>query len=157
MIFQILHWTCRLGLAGIFFYTGSIKIQSPLQFAVVLSGYKIFPAWMILPLTDYFPWVEITLGILLVIGWKIRYVALSACGLLASFSILLTITYFRGIEANCGCFSFEDSITPATIARDALIILPAIYLAAEPLLRARRVSVASQNKGTEQPFPSPEQ
>jgi uncharacterized membrane protein YphA (DoxX/SURF4 family) len=151
MIFRILHWTCRLGLAGIFFYTGSIKIQSPLQFAVTLSGYKIFPTWMIMPLTDYFPWVEITLGILLIIGWKIRYVALGACALLASFSTLLTITYFRGIPANCGCFSFEDSITPLAILRDGLILIPAIYLATEHFMRARWLSIAVQNKGTKQP------
>jgi uncharacterized membrane protein YphA (DoxX/SURF4 family) len=156
MTFQILHWICRLGLAGIFFYTGSIKLQSPLQFAATLSGYKIFPTWMIMPLTDYFPYVEITLGILLIIGWKIRYVALAACALLASFSTLLTITYFRGIPANCGCFSFEDSITPLTILRDGLILIPAIYLAAEPFMRACWLSVTARNKGAEQALPSVE-
>jgi uncharacterized membrane protein YphA (DoxX/SURF4 family) len=154
MIFRILHWTCRVALAGIFFYTGSIKIQSPLQFAATLSGYKIFPIWMIMPISDYFPWVEITLGTLLLIGWKIRYVALGACGLLATFSILLTSTYFRGIDANCGCFSFEDSITPLTIARDALIILPAIYLAAESVLRTRWSSSTAHDTKTGQ-LPSP--
>jgi putative oxidoreductase len=150
MTFQILHWTCRLTLAGIFFYTGHIKIQSPLQFAATLSGYKIFSTSIIMPLADYFPWVEITLGILLIIGWKIRYVALGACCLLASFSILLAVTYFRGIEANCGCFSFNDSITPLTIVRDGLILLPAIYLAAESVLRARWGLSVAQDGETQQ-------
>jgi putative oxidoreductase len=144
MIFRILHWTCRGLLAGIFLYTGFIKVESPLQFAAVLFGYKLFPDSLILPLSHYFPWIEIALGILLLIGWRIRYVSMGACGLLATFIVILAVTYLRGIEANCGCFSFDDRITALTVARDALIILPALYLVAEPMLRSRLDSSAAQ-------------
>ncbi|NWG12564.1 MAG: DoxX family membrane protein [Acidobacteria bacterium] len=137
MIIFILHWASRLILAGTFLYTGYIKLQSPLQFAAILSGYQLFPEPLILPLTDYFPWVEMGLGILLLSGWKIRHVALGACGLLLAFTAILTITYLRGIEANCGCFSFDDRITPLTIGRDMLILIPALFLTAEPRLRPR--------------------
>jgi uncharacterized membrane protein YphA (DoxX/SURF4 family) len=142
-IARVLHWISRFLLAGIFLYTGYIKIESPLQFSAILYGYKLFPNSLILPLTHYFPWVEIALGILLLAGWKIRYVSLAACGLLATFIAVLATTYFRGIEANCGCFSFDDRITPLTILRDGLIILPAIYLSAESALQARRCSPAA--------------
>jgi putative oxidoreductase len=128
MLMRILHWLCRLILAGIFLYTGYIKLRSPLQFAAVLAGYQLFPDALILPMADYFPWVEIALGVLLIVGWKIRYVAIAACALLASFLIVLSITYFRGIEANCGCFSFEDRISLLTLGRDTLILLPALFL-----------------------------
>lgn len=129
MLLRILHWLSRCILAGIFLYTGYIKIRSPLQFAAVLSGYQLFPDSLILPLTDYFPWIEIALGVLLLIGWKIRYVAIAACALLAAFLTVLTITYFRGIEANCGCFSFDDRISLLTLGRDTLILVPALFLA----------------------------
>jgi uncharacterized membrane protein YphA (DoxX/SURF4 family) len=137
MLFKILHWGCRLLLAGIFLYTGYIKLESPLQFAAVLSGYQLFPDALILPLTQYFPWVEIALGVLLLVGLKIRYVAFGACLLLGTFIAVLALTYFRGIEANCGCFSFEDRISPLTLLRDGIILLPAIYLVVEPVLRRR--------------------
>lgn len=143
-IFQVLHWICRLGLGAIFLYTGYIKIESPLQFAAILSGYQIFPEALIVPLTFYFPWVEIGLGILLLIGWMMRYVSLAACALLASFTAVLTITYARGIQANCGCFSFDDQITIFTIVRDGIIILPAIYLLIYSTLQKRRGSTAAQ-------------
>jgi uncharacterized membrane protein YphA (DoxX/SURF4 family) len=143
-IVRALHWTCRIVLGGIFLYTGHIKLESPLQFAAILSGYKLFPDSLIVPLTYYFPWVEIALGMLLLVGWKIRYISLAACGLLATFSAVLAVTYFRGIDANCGCFSFNDRITSLTILRDGIIILPAIYLAADSALRARRGSSAAQ-------------
>ncbi len=129
MIMRILHWLCRIILSGIFLYTGYIKLRSPLQFAAVLAGYQLFPDSLILPMADYFPWVEIALGVLLLAGWKIRYVAVAACALLASFLTVLSITYFRGIDANCGCFSFEDRISPLTLGRDTLILLPALFLA----------------------------
>jgi len=202
--FRVLHWASRIALSVIFFYTGYIKLESPLQFAAVLSGYQLFPDWLIIPLMDYFPWLEIVLGVLLLFGWKtrgivagaiflcagyiklglplpnaaplsgyksfldpviiplvnhfpwieialgalllipwkIRHVSTAACGLLASFIAVLTITYLRGIDANCGCFSFDDRITPLTIVRDGLIILPAIYLMVEDALWARFGSAA---------------
>jgi putative oxidoreductase len=138
-IFRIFHWIFRLGLAGIFLYTGYIKLAAPLQFAAVLYGYQLFPTDLILPMSKYFPWVEIALAILLLVGWKMRYVALAACGLIMTFIAILAITYFRGIDANCGCFSFGDRITPLTIVRDGLILLPALYLAAESVLHARQI------------------
>lgn len=99
---------------------------------------------LIMPLSHYFPWIEIALAILLLIGWKIRYVSMGACGLLAAFIVNLAVNYLRGIDANCGCFSFDDRITALTVVRDALIILPALYLIAEPMLRSRLDSSAPQ-------------
>lgn len=137
MILRIFHWLSRCILAGIFLYTGYIKIRSPLQFAAVLSGYQLFPDALILPVADYFPWIEVALGVLLLAGWKIRYFAAAACVLLASFLTVLTITYFRGIDANCGCFSFEDRISLLTIGRDTLILLPALFLSLVPVPRPK--------------------
>jgi putative oxidoreductase len=143
MILRILHWLCRCLLAGIFIYSGYVKTQNPLQFAGAITGYKLFSdhyAWLIWPIAEYFPWFEIALGLFLLflIGRKIRYAAGAAAALLLFFIILLTITYLRGIDANCGCFSFDDRISPKTIARDSLMLLPALdLLFVEPLLRKR--------------------
>ena len=137
MILTIFHWLSRLFLAGVFFYSGYIKIREPLQFAVALTGYQLIPENLILPIATYFPWIEILLGIALLIGWKVRYFAAGATALLLFFSLLLVITYFRGIDANCGCFSFDDPITPLTILRDGLIVIPAVYLLLESRIRVR--------------------
>lgn len=128
----LLHWLSRTILAAIFLYTGYIKIKEPLQFAVAISGYKLFPDNFIYPIAQYFPWFEIALGILLLIGWKIRYVAGASAALLLFFTVIISVTYLRGIDANCGCFSFHDKITPKTIARDSIILLPALFLLWKP-------------------------
>ena len=137
-ILNVLHWLTRFILGGIFIYTGYIKVKAPLQFAVALTGYQLLPENLIWPIAKYFPWIEIALGVALLIGWRIRFFSLGAVGLLAFFTTLLTVTYWRGINANCGCFSFDDPISPKTILRDSLLLVPAIFLAVESYGRELR-------------------
>ena len=134
---KIFHWLCRLVLAGIFIYSGYVKLQEPLQFAVAIAGYKLLPENLIFPMATYLPWLEVALGVGILIGWKMRYFASAAAALLLFFIIVLAITISRGIEANCGCFSLDERISPKTIARDSLILIPALYLMAEHRLKKR--------------------
>ena len=127
-LLRIVHWGCRVILAAMFFYTGWIKIDQPLQFAVTLVGYDLFPEAWIPFFAQWFPWAEIALGVFLLIGWKMRYVAAATTALLLFFTVILSITYFRGIDANCGCFDFNSKISPLTILRDSIILIPALYL-----------------------------
>lgn len=143
MILKALHWLTRILLAVVFIYTGYIKLQEPLQFAAAVTGYQLVPEALIWPVATYFPWVEIILGIALLVGWKIRYFSLGAVGLLLFFTFLMLLTYFRGIEANCGCFSFDDPISLKTIFRDSLLLIPAAFLAAESHFRARPMARAN--------------
>jgi uncharacterized membrane protein YphA (DoxX/SURF4 family) len=159
---HVLHWLSRCILAGIFIYSGYIKVEngwgSTLQFSGVLAKYQLFPDAYIWPIAEYFPWFEITLGLLLLIGWKfIRYIAGAATALLVFFIAILTITYFRGIEANCGCFSFDDRISPKTIARDSLILIPALYLLITGSLRNRRLKNENPEPGIQNPEPDKQQ
>jgi len=147
-IFQIAHWVCRVLLAAMFFYTGWIKINQPLQFAVTLMGYDLFPETWIPFFAQWFPWAEIALGVFLLIGWKIRYVAAATTALLLFFTVILSITYFRGIDANCGCFDFDSRISPMTILRDSIILIPALFL-----LFARRKKTGSEEPVNTQKTP----
>jgi uncharacterized membrane protein YphA (DoxX/SURF4 family) len=137
MITKILHWLCRLILAGVFIYSGYVKIQEPLQFAVAISGYKMVPENLIFPMAKSLPWLEIFLGLAILIGWKIRYFSAATAALLLFFIAVLAITISRGIEANCGCFSLDEKISPLTILRDSLFLIPALYLVLEPQLTKR--------------------
>jgi uncharacterized membrane protein YphA (DoxX/SURF4 family) len=137
MTLKIVHWLFRLILAGIFLYSGYMKIQEPLQFAVAIAGYKLVPEHFVFPLAKCLPWLEIALGYNFLIGWKTRWNSIAASALLLMFIIVLAITVGRGIEANCGCFSLDERISPKTIARDSLILIPALYLAIESRLLKR--------------------
>jgi uncharacterized membrane protein YphA (DoxX/SURF4 family) len=130
-----------------FFYTGYVKIESPLQFAVTLLGYELFPEALIPFVAQWFPRAEIALGVFLLIGWKIRYVAAATTALLLFFTVILSITYFRGIDANCGCFDFNSKISPLTILRDSIILIPALYLLFERWLFPRLEPAKSDEPG----------
>ena len=138
----ILHWLCRIALAAVFIYSGFIKIQATLQFAVAITGYKLIPDRFIFPIATYFPWVEIALGVLILTGWKIRWSSMAASALMLFFIVLLSVTLARGIETNCGCFGFGDRITWKTIVRDGSLLIPALFLLMESRLHSR--SKASQ-------------
>jgi hypothetical protein len=60
------------------------------------------------------------------------------------FIALLTITYLRGIDADCGCFGSGAKISPLTILRDSLMLLPALYLAFEGKFRRKYAAGAGQ-------------
>jgi uncharacterized membrane protein YphA (DoxX/SURF4 family) len=137
MTLKIIHWLCRLILAGVFIYSGYIKLQEPLQFAVAISGYKMVPENLIFPMAKYLPWVEVILGLAILIGWKIRYFSAATAALLLFFIVILVITISRGIEANCGCFGLDERISPLTILRDSLFLIPALYLTFESRLTKR--------------------
>jgi len=136
---RILHWLCRILIAAVFLYSGYVKARATLQFAIAITGYKLVPEAFILPLATYLPWLEIALGLGVLIGWKMRYFAAAVSALLVFFIAILTLTYLRGIEADCGCFGFGDRISPRTILRDSLILIPALYLVVEGRFRAGRL------------------
>ena len=141
MVKTFLTWASRVVLAGVFLYGGYTKLQAELQFASAIAGYRLLPDKLILPVASYLPWLEIILGLLLLTGWYSRFVAGFAGALLAFFIIIMTITYFRGIEADCGCFGVGERISPLTIARDSLFLIPAIFLLLEPRFRRPRETV----------------
>lgn len=138
MVITFLTWASRVVLAGVFIYGGYTKLQAELQFAAAIAGYRLLPDKLILPVATYLPWFEIILGLLLLTGWYRRVVAGFAAGLLTLFIIIMTITYLRGIEADCGCFGVGERISPTTIARDSLFLIPAVFLLIAP--RFKKIS-----------------
>ena len=53
----------------------------------------------------------------LLVGWQPRYFATFAALLLSGFMTAMSVTYARGIEADCGCFGLGDPISRTTLAR----------------------------------------
>jgi uncharacterized membrane protein YphA (DoxX/SURF4 family) len=138
MILHILHWCCRLFLGGIFIYAGYTKMENSLQLAAAVEAYQLLPPHLVIWVAKILPWFEIILGAALAIGIATRYTAAVAMGFLAFFIGVMLVTYLRGIEADCGCFGVGERISPFTLARDALFILPALFLVVQPWLESRR-------------------
>lgn len=136
-ILGILHWACRLFLGGIFIYAGYTKIENSLQFAVAVEGYQLLSPDSVIWVVKILPWLEIVLGVALLSGLVIRFTAGFAGAFLMFFIGVMLVTYLRGIEADCGCFGVGERISPYTLVRDSLFILPALFLVVRPWLESR--------------------
>jgi uncharacterized membrane protein YphA (DoxX/SURF4 family) len=143
VVLRALSWVFRLTLAAIFIYAGVIKMYPPIQrdfFILDLSTYQLLPLWAITLIAWVLPPFEVALGLLLLSGWKLRYSSAASALLLLGFMGVMLFTYLRGVEANCGCFGDGEPISPWTLTRDSLILVPALFL----ILYSWRLRPASQ-------------
>ncbi len=95
----------RVGLGGLFVYASVPKVMDPPAFAHILWNYKILPDLLISPLAIVLPWIELLVGIALVLGILRGGAALLAGLLLLTFVAGLSVDVARGIAIDCGCFS----------------------------------------------------
>ncbi len=98
--------SARLLLGGLFAVSGVIKlIEPPENFMTAIHAYDLLPVWMERPLAESLPWVEMTSGLLLLLGLLTR-ISLAVVALqLLVFTAALGSTLLRGISLeDCGCF-----------------------------------------------------
>ena len=139
MLWRILQWLARLFLAGLFLTAGYVKLRNPFLFEMAVDSYQLLPPTGVIIVARTVPWMEIALGLLLLVGWKLPYFATFTALLLGFFLTMMGIAYSRGIEATCGCFGFGGQVSSRTLARDAGLFGIAVYLAVYCWKR-RRVS-----------------
>jgi uncharacterized membrane protein YphA (DoxX/SURF4 family) len=97
----------RVMVASVFIVSGTEKLLQPSQnFLYVIQGYQIFP-WLIVErmVAVVFPWIELFLGVLLMLGLWLR-VTLSGLWLCTlTFILLVGQAQIRLLPiSSCGCF-----------------------------------------------------
>ena len=121
----------RLGLAAMFLYAAYTKLKvSYLLFAMSIEAYQVLPPEAALVVARVVPWLELAVGLWLLVGWRIPHAALTSALILAGFFGLMTVTYARGLAIDCGCFGLGEALTWKTLARDGTFVVAAISLAA---------------------------
>ena len=139
-------WIGRLLLGGIFVYAGYTKLVYPNHnlwpyfmlkfsvstnlstFAFQVESYKVLGAEGASLVAHTLPFVEIMLGLLLLIGWKFRIWAAMATAILAGFLTLVTRAYLLHMEINCGCFGTPEPLTGMTVLRDGALVALALLV-----------------------------
>ncbi|HYL11196.1 MAG TPA: MauE/DoxX family redox-associated membrane protein [Candidatus Acidoferrales bacterium] len=131
----------RLGLGAIFVYAGYVKLALPgmsprpplgvalALFAMQIDSYQLLPFWAVNSLAHTLPFVELALGLLLVTGLQVRWVASFSSLLLAGFFAVMVRTYAKGLEINCGCFGPGEALGVKTLIRDGLLLTLAVGVA----------------------------
>jgi uncharacterized membrane protein YphA (DoxX/SURF4 family) len=120
----------RLMLAGVFLYAAWTKLRQPwLMFALSIDAYQLLPEWAVLTTARVLPWLELAIGVLLLIGVWLRYVSILAAAILGVFFAIMLLSFGKGMGIDCGCFGVGEPLTAKTLARDGLLLAAAIMLA----------------------------
>ena len=97
----------RVFVGGFFLYAAIPKIAEPLAFATSISHYEMMPLWTVNAFALVVPWLEVLIGVALVVGYKLRTSSLIAGGLLLMFTGAVAWAIMHGLEIDCGCFGAE--------------------------------------------------
>lgn len=135
---------CRIFIGVLFVFFAAIpKILDPVSFAESYEAYNLGSEAFInatSPLAAVFiPWFEFVVGLLFLVGYRLRLAAFGITGLLAVFLVGIGINLVRGSVMDCGCFEFfgllkvlgiKEELDIWTFVRDIVFIaltLPAFF------------------------------
>lgn len=95
-------------LAGVFIWSGMVKILDPEAFALSVYRYHLLPFWAVNAVALWIPMLELVCGATLLFVPRLRPATLLVLlGLLIIFSGGIGINLIRGNEVSCGCFSMS--------------------------------------------------
>lgn len=126
---RALQWGLRLLVAAVLIYAAYMKLKdSYLIFAMSIDAYQLLPPWAVMFVARTLPTFELLLGVAILAGWKLRYTAAAAAGLLGAFFVILVYSYLKGMTIDCGCFGTGDMLSPKTLLRDGVLLASAVAL-----------------------------
>ena len=125
---------CRLILGGVLLAAGALKIGNLQKSAMAVRAYEMLPVELANFLGYALPWIEIGMGLLLIVGASVKI-----CGLLGSLTMLAFIiaiaqAWARGLSIDCGCFGGGGTIDPedtkyqSEIIRDIGLLAMGVFL-----------------------------
>jgi uncharacterized membrane protein YphA (DoxX/SURF4 family) len=94
----------RLVPAALFLWAGVAKAFDRQGSILAVSAYDVLPESLVKPVALLLPWVEIAVGMLLVLGLFTCFAGLGTAGLMSAFIVGLAQAKARGLKINCGCF-----------------------------------------------------
>jgi len=139
-------WIGRLVLGGIFLYAGYSKVFLPnnnlwplfvlkfslsmniSNFAIQVEAFKLLPPWGVQFVAHTLPFTEIVLGLLVLIGWRLRIWASFLTLIMLGFFVVVTRAYLLHMNINCGCFATSEPIGPKKIVEDAALSALALLM-----------------------------
>jgi uncharacterized membrane protein YphA (DoxX/SURF4 family) len=162
-------WLGRILLGAIFIYAGYSKLFTPnlmlqsffmAKFSVLsnlsnfgqqVRSYQLLREPAVSFVAHFLPPFEMVLGLLLLIGWRLRVWATIVSLLLAGFISVLTRAYLLHMQIDCGCFGKPEPLTGWTVIRDAALLLLAMLMTVFAFQEARKPhpwSAAAPEKST---------
>jgi len=148
-------WLGRLILGPIFIYAGYSKLLLPnthfwpyfflkfslstniANFAFQVDAFKLLPPWGVQFVALTLPPTEVALGLLMLIGWRLRIWASLLSVITLGFLVVVTRAYLLHMDINCGCFATPEPINLQKILEDAALSGLALLMTYFAFIEAR--------------------
>jgi uncharacterized membrane protein YphA (DoxX/SURF4 family) len=139
---DLLPWLVTLGrlvLGGVWIVAGALKVTDLDASVRAVRAYRLLPEIVAQFVGAGLPFVEILLGILLVVGFGVRVAAVASAVLMAAFVVGIASVWARGLQIDCGCFGSGGQLAPGAkptygleLTRDVGLLVLALLLARWP-------------------------
>lgn len=120
----------RLVLGIVFLVAAADKVANAEAFARSIANYRLLPVELVNLVALVLPWLELLVGLMLVVGLRVRAAAVVASGLLLVFTVALVSALVRGLDIHCGCFSqtAAERIGWGRVIEDVLLLAAAVVV-----------------------------
>lgn len=114
----------RICLGGVFLASAVTKMMDREGTAVSMSRYPFLPAGFGRFIAYTFPYVELTVGFMLLVGLFTRYAAIASVGMYILFTGLIVYDLTRGQNQSCHCFGrlSAEKLTPMAVVRNVVLL-----------------------------------
>lgn len=128
-------WTIEFNETG---FGLNVQMRPWAIFAMSINSYNLLPEWAAIMTARALPWLELALGLLLISGLQLRWVAAAASALLLFFLGVMIRSYALGLGIDCGCFGVGEALSKKTLFRDSALAALSIAVAVTAFVAARR-------------------
>ena len=128
----------RIGLAVVWLVSGAVKASDLNQTYIAVQAYDLLPGGISSVVAGALPFLELALGVLLLVGLGTRIAAVVSGVVLVAFIGAVAQSWARGLSIDCGCFGGGGQVPPGQtqypqeIARDVGFLLLAAWLLVRP-------------------------
>src|ERR1043165_8613095 len=122
----------RLTVGGVFLVSAISKMMDKAGTAASMARHAFLPRGSGKFIANYFPFIELVVGLLLLLGLLTRLAAVGAIGLFAVFTFFILHDLTHNKNRSCHCFGklSDDKVTPMSVVRNVFLMALAVLVLA---------------------------
>lgn len=137
MIDPLLHLTIALSLFLLFISASQHKRADNRRFAAQLEAYELLPRTLVSGFARLLPWIELAVGILLLVPASRAMAGFVAGLLLAVYALAVLLNLLRGRRnIDCGCGGIPQPLSYWLVLRNGVLVAAAALLTLPVAARA---------------------
>lgn len=109
---------------ALFIWSGVAKLKDPITFADSVRNFQVIGDPIAPAVALFLPWVEVFAGIALMSVRFAKGGAFIITGLMVLFTLLIGISWIRGLDITCGCFGDNDIVNyPVKMTQNIILLV----------------------------------